>query len=67
MVAETPNIDRIGNEGAIFMTYYAEQSCTAGSDVALIGSRRANVAQLQCLNGSLLWPQTQEVASLPRD
>src|SRR5271157_5152677 len=26
----TPNIDRIGKEGAIFMTYYAEQSCTAG-------------------------------------
>ena len=30
MVGETPNIDRIGNEGAIFMDYYAEQSCTAG-------------------------------------
>src|SRR5258707_6111155 len=29
MVGETANIDRIGNEGAIFMTYYAEQSCTA--------------------------------------
>ena len=24
MVGETPNIDRIGNEGGIFMTYYAE-------------------------------------------
>jgi hypothetical protein len=31
MVGETPNIDRIGNEGAIFTTYYAEQSCTAGA------------------------------------
>src|SRR5437879_3775427 len=30
MVGETPNIDRIGNEGAMFMHYYAEQSCTAG-------------------------------------
>ena len=29
-VGETPNIDRIGHEGAKFMTYYAEQSCTAG-------------------------------------
>ena len=29
MVGETPNIDRIGHEGAKFMTYYAEQSCTA--------------------------------------
>jgi hypothetical protein len=26
MVGETPNIDRIGNEGAKFMHYYAEQS-----------------------------------------
>ena len=30
MVGETPNIDRIGHEGAMFMDYYAEQSCTAG-------------------------------------
>ena len=30
MVGETPNIDRIGNEGALFTDYYAEQSCTAG-------------------------------------
>ena len=30
MVGETPNIDRIGQEGAIFMDYYAEESCTAG-------------------------------------
>ena len=29
-VGETPNIDRIAQEGAKFMTYYAEQSCTAG-------------------------------------
>ncbi len=30
MVGETPNIDRIGREGALFTDYYAEQSCTAG-------------------------------------
>ena len=30
MVGVTPNIDRIAKEGAIFMTAYAEQSCTAG-------------------------------------
>src|SRR5215203_5932470 len=29
MVGETPNIDRIGQEGALFTHYYAEQSCTA--------------------------------------
>jgi arylsulfatase len=27
---ETPNIDRIANEGVLFTDYYAEQSCTAG-------------------------------------
>jgi arylsulfatase A-like enzyme len=26
----TPNIDRVGNEGAVFTDYYAQQSCTAG-------------------------------------
>src|SRR5262249_48258206 len=30
MVGETPNIDKIGQEGAMFTDYYAEQSCTAG-------------------------------------
>jgi arylsulfatase A-like enzyme len=30
MVGETPNIDRLANEGGIFMHYYAESSCTAG-------------------------------------
>src|ERR1700756_1437 len=37
MVGETPNIDRIGNEGGIFMTYYAEQSCTAGRNSFFTG------------------------------
>src|SRR6476660_3634666 len=30
MVGETPNIDKIGNEGATFMDYVAMQSCTSG-------------------------------------
>jgi arylsulfatase A-like enzyme len=37
MVGETPNIDRIGHEGAKFMTYYAEQSCTAGRSTFITG------------------------------
>ena len=37
MVGETPNIDRIGNEGGIFMHYYAEQSCTAGRTAFITG------------------------------
>ena len=37
MVGETPNIDRIASEGGIFMTYYAEQSCTAGRNAFFTG------------------------------
>jgi arylsulfatase A-like enzyme len=27
---QTPNIDRLADEGTLFTDYYAEQSCTAG-------------------------------------
>ncbi len=37
MVGETPNIDRIASEGGIFMTYYAEESCTAGRNAFFTG------------------------------
>jgi arylsulfatase A-like enzyme len=37
MVGETPNIDRIGQEGAKFTDYYAEQSCTAGRTAFFTG------------------------------
>jgi len=37
MVGETPNIDRIGKEGGIFMTAYAESSCTAGRTAFFTG------------------------------
>ena len=37
MVGETPNIDRIGAEGALFQTYYAEESCTAGRNAFFTG------------------------------
>ena len=33
----TPNIDRIGKEGAVFTDYYAEQSCTAGRSTFITG------------------------------
>jgi arylsulfatase A-like enzyme len=34
---ETPNIDRIANEGLRFLQYYGEQSCTAGRAAFLTG------------------------------
>ncbi|RYD20799.1 MAG: arylsulfatase [Verrucomicrobiaceae bacterium] len=33
----TPNIDRIGAEGAVFVTYYGQQSCTAGRAAFITG------------------------------
>ena len=37
MVGETPNIDRIGQEGSIFMDYVAMQSCTSGRNAFFTG------------------------------
>ncbi len=34
---QTPNIDRIANEGILFTDYYAEQSCTAGRASFMLG------------------------------
>ncbi|MEJ2343383.1 MAG: sulfatase-like hydrolase/transferase [Gemmatimonadales bacterium] len=49
MVGETPNIDRIGNEGALFTDYYGEQSCTAG--------RTAVVTGMHPIRAGMLMPQ----------
>jgi arylsulfatase len=34
---QTPNLDRIANEGIAFTDYYAEQSCTAGRSAFILG------------------------------
>lgn len=34
---QTPNIDRIANEGMMFTDYYGEQSCTAGRSSFIMG------------------------------
>ncbi|MGR5421520.1 arylsulfatase [Vibrio sp. PNB22_4_1] len=34
---ETPNIDRIANEGALFTDHYGQQSCTAGRSAFILG------------------------------
>src|SRR5207247_9164840 len=46
MVGETPNIDRIAKEGAIMMTYYAEQSCTAGRTAFFTGMHPLRVGMI---------------------
>ncbi len=34
---QTPNIDRIANEGALFTDHYAQQTCTAGRAAFILG------------------------------
>lgn len=34
---QTPNIDRIANEGVLFTDFYSEQSCTAGRSAFITG------------------------------
>ena len=34
---QTPNIDRIANEGMMFTDFYGEQSCTAGRSAMVTG------------------------------
>jgi arylsulfatase A-like enzyme len=40
---QTPNIDRIANEGALFTDYYGEQSCTAGRASFITGQNAFRV------------------------
>src|SRR5215469_13139686 len=47
MVGETPNIDRIGQEGAKFMEYYAMQSCTSGRNAFFTGMYPLRTGMIQ--------------------
>src|SRR6266436_2274610 len=70
MVGETPNIDRIGNDGAIFMDYYAEQSCTAGRNAFFTGMHPLRTGMIPPqLPGSPSWlrPGTPALAKFLLD
>jgi arylsulfatase A-like enzyme len=69
-VGETPNIDRIGNEGGMFMHYYAEQSCTAGRNAFFTGMHPLRTGMIPPqLPGSpsYLRPGTPAIAWFLRD
>src|SRR5206468_1936466 len=52
---QTPNIDRIANEGALFTDYYAQQSCTAGRAAFITGQSPIRTGLLKVgLPGSTL-------------
>ena len=70
MVGETPNIDRIAREGTLFMTAYAEQSCTAGRTSFITGMNplRAGMIMPQLPGSSTsLLPGTPDLAVFLRD
>ena len=69
-LGETPNIDRIANEGAKMMTYYAEQSCTAGRNAFFTGMTPLRTGMIPPqLPGSpsYLRPGTPALAKFLRD
>ena len=43
---QTPNIDRIANEGALFTDAYAQQSCTAGRAAFMMGQHPVRTGML---------------------
>ncbi len=72
MVGETPHIDRLAKEGAMFMHYYAESSCTAGRCAFFTGMHpfRAGMVLPQ-LPGAISYlrpgtPGTSQVPAGPR-
>ena len=70
MVGETPNIDRIGHEGAMFIDYYAEQSCTAGRNAFFTGMHPLRTGMIPPqLPGSPSWlrPGTPAIAKFLLD
>jgi arylsulfatase len=70
MVGETPNIDRIGNEGAIFMDFVAMQSCTSGRNAFFTGMEPLRTGMIPPqLPGSpsYLQPGTPAIAVFLRD
>ncbi|MFZ0458956.1 MAG: arylsulfatase [Rhodoplanes sp.] len=70
MVGETPNIDRIGREGAIFMDYVAMQSCTSGRNAFFTGMYPVRTGMIPPqLPGSPSWlrPGTPAIAKFLLD
>jgi len=70
MVGETPNIDRIGHEGAMFVDYLAMQSCTSGRNAFLTGMYPLRTGLIPPeLPGSPSWlrPGTPSLAVFPHD
>jgi arylsulfatase A-like enzyme len=58
---QTPNIDRIAREGALFTDYYAQQSCTAGRSAFITGQSpfRTGLTKVG-LPGSILGLQAED-------
>lgn len=63
----TPNIDRVGNEGALFTDWYGEQSCTAGRAAFITGQSpiRTGLTKVGLPGADIgLQPQDPTVAEL---
>jgi arylsulfatase A-like enzyme len=64
---DTPNIDRLSKEGGMLMTYYAQQSCTAGRSAFITGQMpfRTGLSKVGLPGANLgLQPQDATIAEL---
>ena len=52
---QTPNIDRIANEGAKFTDYYGQQSCTAGRSAFITGQSPIRTGLTKVGVPGLIW------------
>ena len=56
---QTPNIDRLAHEGAMFTDYYTQQSCTAGRAAFVLGQHPYRTGLLTIgMPGSPHWAVT---------
>ena len=65
----TPNIDRIGKEGAVFTDWYGQQSCTAGRAAFITGQSpiRTGLTKVGLPGAKLgLGPEDPTVADVPK-
>jgi arylsulfatase len=58
---QTPNIDRLAQEGLAFTDYYGQQSCTAGRAAFIGGSVpiRSGMTKVGAPGNALGWPETE--------
>jgi arylsulfatase A-like enzyme len=62
----TPNIDRIGKEGAMFTCWYGQQSCTAGRAAFITGQSPIRTGLTKVGLPAQTWACTRRIQPSPK-